>query len=261
MKLPLRTLLGCAALAAGLCAVTGLAAANTPDLPAASYLKAAAADLKFVQVRAADLAKKAAAGDKVPDGQSKPAVGAALLLAAYADALGDAALKGDALKVAEALQKKEFKAAGELAAKLTVRAGSGKAGPLPKPFKEEAMLAVIMQPYRVATGGGMNIEKDIRELTKKDRPAKLDPEAVEVLAVRTAVLNAYSVHVPNEKATIKAENKKLWEKYATESVQIGKDLAAEAAKGAKADEKKLRVLLSGLDARCKDCHNKFRDDE
>jgi hypothetical protein len=260
VKLSLRTLVGCAALAA-LCAAVGTSAATTPDLPAPSYKKAAEADLKFVQTRAADLAKKAAGGEKVPDGQSKPAVGAALLLAAYAEVLGDAALKGDALKVAEALQKKDFKAGAELAAKLALKPGSGKVGPLAKPFKDATQLEIVMQPYRVAIGGGLNIEKDIRDAIKKDNPAKLDPAAVEILAVRTAVLNAYSFHVPNDKASIKADSKKLWEKYSTESVGLAKDLAAEAAKGAKADEKKMRALLSGIDGRCKECHNKFRDDE
>lgn len=259
MKLPLRTAVGCAALVAfaAVCAAAG----TTPDIPAASYKKAAEADLKFVQTRAADVAKVAAGGDKPKDGQVKPAIGSALLLAAYADALGDSALKGDALKLAEALHKKDFKAGAELASKLALKPGTGKPGPLAKPFKDPEQLEIVMQPYRISVGGGMNIEKDIREAIKKDGPAKLDPAAVELLAVRTAVLNAYSFHVPNEKATIKADSKKLWEKYTTESVGLAKDLAAEAAKGAKADEKKMRALLSGIDARCKDCHNKFRDDE
>lgn len=259
MKFSLRTAVGCAALAA-LCA-TAAADINTPDVPVASYKKAAEADLKFVQTRAAEVAKVAASGEKVKDGQYKPAIGAALMLTAYADALGDATLKAEALKVAEALQKKDFKAAGELAAKLALKPGTGKLGPLAKPFKDGVQLEIVMQPYRVTVGGGMGIEKDIRDAIKKDSPPKLDPAAVELLAVRAAVLNAYSFHVPNEKATIKAENKKLWEKYSTESVGIAKDLAVEAAKGAKADEKKMRALLSGLDGRCKECHNKFRDDE
>jgi hypothetical protein len=259
VKFSLRTAVGCAALAA-VCA-TAAADINTPDVPVASYKKAAEADLKFVQTRAAEVAKVSAAGEKVKDGQYKPAIGAALLLAAYADALGDAALKGDALKVADSLQKKDFKAAGELAAKLALKPGTGKLGPLAKPFKDGVQLELIMQPYRVTVGGGMGIEKDIRDAIKKDNPAKLDPAAVELLAVRTAVLNAYSFHVPNEKATIKADSKKLWEKYSSESVGLAKDLAAEAAKGAKADEKKMRTLLSGIDGRCKECHNKFRDDE
>lgn len=259
MKFSLRTAAGCAALAA-LCA-TAAADIKTPDIPAASYKKAAEADLKFVQARVAELGKAAAAGEKVKDPQSKPAIGAALMLAAYADVLGDSALKGDALKLAEAVKKKDMKAAGELASKLAVKPGTGKPGPLAKPFKDAEQLEIVMQPYRIAVGGGLNIEKDIREAIKKDNPAKLDPAAVELLAVRTAVLNAYSFHVPNEKATIKAANKQLWEKYSNESVGLAKDLAAEAAKGAKADEKKMRTLLSGLDGRCKDCHNKFRDDE
>ena len=54
----LRTLVGCAALAGGAWALTSTASADTPDLPADSYKKAADADLKFLQTRLGELAKK-----------------------------------------------------------------------------------------------------------------------------------------------------------------------------------------------------------
>ena len=54
---------------------------------------------------------------------------------------------------------------------------------------------------------------------------------------------------------------KKWQKWSTESVDLSKQIVVEAAKGAKADEKTLKKLLTTLNARCTDCHNAFRDDE
>lgn len=262
MKHSLRTLVGCAALAAGVWVVTGAAFADTPDLPADSYKKAADADLKFLQTRLGELAKKEAAGDKILDGQVKPALGVSLLLVAYGDVLGDSALKADATKVAEAIAAKKYKDANELGKKLAVKAGKGKVGPLSKPLKsDEAMLAAVMSPFRGGSVGGLNIDRDIKDMTKTMNPAKIDPAAVEILAVRSAVINAYGFNHPNDKAKVNDANKKKWEKWSTESVDVSKKIAAEAAKGAKADEKQLKSLLSTLNARCTDCHNAFRDDE
>ena len=259
----LRTLVGCAALAAGAWAVTASAAADTPDLPADSYKKAADADIKFLQTRLGELVKKEAAGDKILDGQVKPALGVALLLGAYADALGDAALKTDAIKVAEAINGKKFKDADALAKKLTAKAGKGKPGALPKPadFKSELMLVAILSPTRGASVGGLNIDRDIKDLSKTTNPAKIDPAAVEILGVRSAVINAYAFNHPNQKATTNAGNKTKWEKWSSESVDLSKQIAVEAAKGAKANEKDLRTKLGLLNRTCTECHNTFRDDE
>ena len=262
MSHSLRTLAGCAALAAGLWAVTAAAAADAPpDLSKESYKKAADADLKFLQTRLGELAKKQAAGDKLLDGQTKPALGVALLLTVYGDALGDAALKADAVKVAEAIFKKDFKEADALGKKLAVKPGAGKPGALPKPFKDEVMLAAVMSPFRGGSVGGLNIDRDIKDMTKGTNPTKIDPAAVEVLAARSAVINAYGLHYPNEKASVKDANKKLWEKWSTDSTDLSKQLVAEAAKGKGADEKKLKTMLTTLNARCTDCHNRFRDDD
>ncbi len=261
MSHSLRTLAGCAALAAGLWAVTAAAAADAPDLSKESYKKAADADLKFLQTRLGELAKKQAAGDKLLDGQIKPALGVALLLTVYGDALGDAALKADAVKVAEAIFKKDFKEADALGKKLAVKPGAGKPGALPKPFKDEVMLAAVMSPFRGGTVGGLNIDRDIKDMTKATNPTKIDPAAVEVLAARAAVINAYGFHSPNDKAKVNGANQKMWEKWSTDSTALSKQLAAEAAKGGKADEKKRKTMLSTLNARCTDCHTKFRDDE
>ena len=256
----LRTLAGCAALAVGTWFLSTSATAGTPDLPKDSYKKAADAEMAFLKTRTAELAAKAAGGMKAPDGQVKPAVGAAMMLAVYADVLGDAALKGDAIKLAEALIKKDFKAAAEGAKKLSAKPGAGKpGGEMPKVAKYE--LTEMMSPFRGKSVGGMNIDRDIKDMIKKEGATKIDPAAVEILAVRSAVINEFAIHAPNDKASVKAESKAQWEKWSKDSVEVSKQLATEAAKGKGADEKKLKTLLSNLNARCTDCHNKFRDDE
>ena len=244
MTHPIRTLAGCAALAAGLWLVSAAATADTPQLPKSAYQKAAEADVKFLQTRLAELAKD----PKPRPGFYKPAIGIALLLSAYGDALGDAKLKGDAIKVAEALDKKEFKGADALAKNLAVKPGTpGKGAALPKPFGDEDMLYYVMNPFRGGTVGGLNLENEIGALTKSKNPAPVDPSAVEILAARSAVINAYAFHHPNEKAKTNAANKKLWEKWSTEAVDLSKQLAEEAGKGRGADEKKIRTTLKNRD--------------
>jgi cytochrome c556 len=258
MSRALRTFGCCAALAVGLSALTS-SAADAPSLPKDSAKKAADADLKFVQSRVAELIKKQAAGGKVLDGRLKPALGASLALAGYGEALGDAALKSGAVKLAEALAKKDLAAAETLAKGLSVKPGAaGTAGVPASPLKPELTLEAAMSPFRGQTVGGLNIDKDIKDWSKKG--AKIDPAAAELLAARSAVLNAYALHAPNEKAKTNPNNMKDWEKWANGAIKASNDLAAEAGKGAKADQEKLRKAVSNLNARCNDCHEKFRDE-
>jgi hypothetical protein len=264
---PPRALAGCAVLAVGLWFLTSAASAGVPELPTESYKKAAEAELAFLKTRTAELAAKAAMGEKPVDGQIKPAIGSAMMLSVYAEVLGDAALKADAVKLAETLLKKDantkmpnFKAAAEQSKKLTLKPGAGKpGGPMPKLDKYE--LTEIMSPFRGKTVGGLNIDRDIKDMTKKEMPTKIDPAAVEILAVRSAVISEFAIHYPNDKAKVKPDNLKKWDKYSKESVDFSKQLAVEAAKGKAADEKKLKTLLSSLLGRCTACHNDFRDDE
>jgi hypothetical protein len=171
---PLRTLVGCAALAAGLWLVTP-AGAGTPDLPTDSYKKAAEADLKFLQKRLDELAKS----DSPSARSAKPAVAVTLLLASYADALGDTALKADVLKVGEALNDKKYKDAAELGKKLALKPGKGKAGgDLAKlesfekaKDKDVTYLPTTMKLFSNAVvlklPSGFNIEKDLKDWTAK----------------------------------------------------------------------------------------------
>lgn len=266
MTYPLRTLVGCAALAAGLWLVSGPAPAGVPDLPKDSYKKAADADLKFLQARLDDLA----AAEKPAAASADRGIATAILLATYADGLGDAALKADALKVAEAVHAKKYKDAADMAKKLAIKPGTGKAGgELPKlasfeaaTDKSAAYLAATMSLYSNTTGGGkaggMNIQKDLREWTSKTNPPKLDLPAVEVLAARSAVINEYALIHPNEKARNSPEKLKEWQKFSKDSVQASQDILAETAKKTP-DLKTIRAKLTLLDAACTNCHGKYRD--
>lgn len=267
MTNPLRTL-GCAALAAGLWLVSSTAPAGTPDLPADSYKKAADADLKFLQKRLDDLAKS----DEPSVRSAKPAVAVTLLLASYADVLGDATFKTEVLKVGEAINAKKYKDADALAKKLVLKPGSGKAGgDLPKleafekaKDKDVTYLPTTMKLFSNATvlklPSGMNIEKDLKDWTAKGSTIKLDPVAVELLAVRSAVLNEYAFHNPNEKARTKPESEKEWKKLSKDSVDLSKEIIAEATKKTP-DAKLLRTKLAALEAACTNCHGKYRFDD
>ena len=274
MNNPLRILVGCAALAAGLWLVSSPAPAGPPDLPKDSYKKAADADLKFLQTRLDELA---AAAEPAPR-SAKVAVGTALMLSVYADALGDATLKADVLKVGEAVDAKKYKDAATLGKKLAVKPGAAKAGDLPKfaPFETKfagkdkvndlrlmylsRTMAISSNTQVLKVPAGMNLEKDLKDWTAKANPPKLDLAAVELLAVRSAVLNEFAFHNPNEKAMSKPEFEKQWKDFSKRSVELSKDIIVESTKTTP-DMKVLRTKLTLLEGACTDCHGKFRFDD
>ncbi len=254
MTTRLRLTAGAAALAAGLWLLSGAAAA--PVLSPDTYKKAAEADVAQLQKHLDHIG--ANPSDAKRYGPTAKSV--AMLLAAYGEATGDAGLKDQALKVAEALAKKDYAGAGTEAKKLAVK-GGGKplaAGDLHKLHKYD--LAEVMSPFRGGKVGGLNIEKDIRDAFKKDGPTPVDPKAVEVLAARTAVIGEYTLHFPNEKATANAANKAKWDKWTKDMIGTSQKLIDESAKGKKADEKTIVKMLNTLDGTCRECHNMFRDD-
>ena len=272
MTHPTRALAAFAVLASGLWLISPGASAETPTMPKSSYKKAADADLAFLRTRLDVLAKA-----KTPSqGSIKPATGAAMLLATYGDALGDPALSAGSVKVAEAIIKADYKGAAGLAKMLTVKPGSaaGKGGlaTLPtfeaskRPTEKNAKyLEHAMTLYRNETIGaaktpaGYNLQQDIRDWTKLRGPTKIDPAAAEIAAVRIAVISEYALKYPNETATVRPDNKKKWDTWSQQSVDLSKQLAAEAAKGKGANEMTMKKLLTNINARCNDCHSDFRD--
>jgi hypothetical protein len=237
---------GALALATGLC-VLSAADAAPPALSKDAYKKAVSADIAYLQE-----ALKGAAPAK---GAMRTIKGVAMYLASYGEATGDAALTAQAIKVAEAMGKKDYAAAEEAAKGLS----SPKAGAKPKgPLHTVAKLALddVMSPYRLGKLGGLNMEKDIRDGVKS---GTIDAKTAELIGIRTGVIADYTTHFPNEKATTNKTLEAQWVAWSKEMGEIGKQLADEAGK-AKADQKAIVGILKKLDANCINCHNKFRDD-
>src|SRR5207248_4013435 len=149
----LRLVAGGTALAIGLCVLAASAPAAPPDLPKDSYKRAIDAEITSIQ----GLLKGGS-----PDKRAANTIKAeAMMLALYGEATGNAALTSQALQVAEAAAKKDWKGADAAAKGL----GSPQAGAAPKgPLHEQAKfdLDAAMSPFRLGKVGGLHIEADIR---------------------------------------------------------------------------------------------------
>ncbi|HJZ55322.1 MAG TPA: hypothetical protein VKE74_10205 [Gemmataceae bacterium] len=257
MTTHLRTLAGAAALVAGLWFLSPAGGAP-PALPPGTYKKAAEADLAFLQNRLGELA--ALPAEDVKDAKRKPAVTAAMTLAAYGEALGDKDLTDNALKVAAAVIKKDVKGAADMGKKLAIKPGTPGKGEMPKLDKFDVELA--MTAMRNEKTGGLNIEKDIKDMISQKDPKPVKPAEVELLATRAAVMMDYAGGLGYDDKfpsglPANKQNKELWTKWMKESVELTRQIAEEAGKP-KADEKKLLTMLKTLDGKCYECHNKFR---
>lgn len=228
--------------------------AAPPQLSRGTYERLAAADIAQLQGSIARCQENAAeARRNLPTARA-----IAMLLALEAEALGDANLQRQALQIAEVLNKKDFAGADKLAKTLKVNPATAPLAGQPLHKLTDFHLEEVMSPYRLARSGGLNIEKDIRDWSKKG--VKLDSAAVEILAARTALLSAYTVHLPNDKADVNKANLEQWQKYSQDLIDLSRQLAEEAAKGKSANGNAMSSLLSKINNKCADCHNKFRDD-
>lgn len=251
MTTQFRVLTG-AALFGVLCYLTAAVAAP-PPLASATYKRAAESDI-------AQLQKHLATCDSDPKEAkrySPTAKAIAMSLALYGEAAGDAALKKQALKVADQIGKKNYKDALADAKALAIKPGAAPLNSKDLDNLKKFELEEAMAPFRVGTVGGLNIEKDIRGL--RDGKITLKPAEVELLAARTASLLHFASKLPNAKATLNKANEAEWDKLSQDSIAIAKKIADEAAKP-KTDDKEINKQIKLLDAKCVLCHNKFRDD-
>jgi len=163
------------------------------------------------------------------------------------------ALRDQALKVAGAIAAKKTADAATATAGLASAKGGDK-----KPLKlhEQAKfdLAELMGAYRSSKAGSLNIEADLKAAEKGTK----GPDVVEVQAARVALIAQYSLDMPPSGAESGAKRKQ-WDELAQESMKLGLEASAEAAKGAKADAAKLKKALGAINANCAACHSKFRD--
>jgi hypothetical protein len=237
----LRLAAGGTALALGLCVLSTSTAA--PPLSNDTYKKATEADISTLQ-KLLNNGKP----DKRASGTIKTD---ALLIAAYADAVGDKGLRDQAVKVADAAAKKDWATANKLAEALKAGAGGGKpAGGIHKNSKLD--LDDVMSPFRIGKSGGLNMEKDLKDAMKG---GTMDPKAAELWGARSSVLAEWTKEFPNQKAGTNAANKAKWEKYCKEMLDLSSQIAAEGAK----NNAKTGTLFKKLDATCVNCHNDFRD--
>ncbi len=164
-----------------------------------------------------------------------------------------AAVRAQALKVAEAIAAKNTADAVAAVKGLDAPKGGDKT---PMKLHEQAKfdLAELMGAYRSSKAGSLNIEADLKAAAKGTKGV----DVVEVQAARVALIAQYSLDMPPAGAESGAKRKQ-WDDLAKESMTLGLETAAEAAKGAKADAEKLKKLLGSVSANCSACHSKFRD--
>lgn len=188
---------------------------------------------------------------KKPD---KPVVntlhGVAMLLALEAQNAGEAGLRDQALKVAEAVSKSEF-AAAKAAAEGLSNPPKGDDKPVKLHEKAGVDVNVIMGPMRNSPRG-LNVEKDLKAQSKKVTDVKL----VADVAARSALVAEYTALLPSAEAT--GAKKKIWDDSTADMAKLSKEIVAEAAKGEKADKAALQKKLAALDAACTACHNTFK---
>jgi hypothetical protein len=227
-----------------------LATAAPPALPKDSYKKATATDIDFLQTKLQAIVAAPAANR----GALRTVKGLALIVAVYAEADKNDALKSQVLKVYGAMEKKDPVAALEAAKGLS----APKIDPAVKgPAANMVELADIMSPFRVAKAGGMNIESDLKGAIKE---GKITAAEAELIGLRSAVIAEFALVLPNDKAATNNAMKMKWERYCKDMSAASKELTEEAAKGSGADQKKMLTTMKRLDASCINCHSDFRDE-
>ena len=239
------------AAALGLSAGTWLTATAREPLPASVTEKLIEGDIAFLQ-------KHLEKG--TPEKRALPTVkSTAILLAVYAQenlagakAEQMAGLRAAALKVADAVAKKDYAGAKSAVAGLKDPKGGDKK-PLDLSKQAKLNLDEVMSTFRKGTVGGRNIEADIKAQAKSLSDVGLAAE----VGGRTAAIGHLSESLAPAGTT--GAKAKQWTEWSKEMKDLGTKLATEAAKDKAADKKKVTELLNKLEKNCTDCHKVFRD--
>jgi Cytochrome C' len=259
-RTPARTLLVAAALAVGLAWLSHSDAAELSDTDFKALLDQ---DMKVIAA-AADAAQKAEGKEKkvVEKNAGTGIKSAAVVMAGYANAritgrdpaadANAAAVRDAAVQIYQAADKKDFKAAAELAK------GLGSVKPAADPKKIDVAKAFgeltskeVMDNFKKTSQFGTNVEADVIAMAEKKGTPKA--EASVLIAERLLVMGEYS------KTVTKAENekqKKEWNDYNERMIKAAENLltAAKAKKPA-AD---LTKIYATLNATCTACHDDFK---
>ena len=251
----IRRLVGSSAVAAAIAVSAGAddAASAKLMLPEGTAAKAIEADTAHL-AKLFELTKT----KKKLEGRVKST---ALLIAGYAqselggkDGAKMAGVRDQAVKIAEAIAKKDM--AGAEAATKGLATAKGSAGGKELDLSKQAKLelAELMDLFGGSGAGGMNLEKDIRAGRKE-----ISAKDAELIGARVMVLAEYTAKLPPEFDAAKKKTPDAWERWSSQMKKTAGDIATEAAKGAKADAARLKKLMSGLDGTCTNCHNVFRE--
>ena len=248
-----KTLTRRASALAGAAACVWLAVPTTAadPLPADLTAQLISGDIEYLQ--------KALA--KTPEKRALPTIKAgALILALHAQsnlsgAKADemAGLRDQAVKVAEAVAKKDFAAAKTLAEGLKSAKGGEK--------KEVALhtlakvdITEVMSTFRKSTVGGRNYEDDLKTMAKK---GVTDVALAGRVAGGSHAISEFAAKLPP--TGLNDAKMKQWNDFVKDMAAISKDFAAEAGRGEKSDKKKLGAIAQKLDKNCVDCHAVFKD--
>lgn len=116
-------------------------------------------------------------------------------------------------------------------------------------------LETLMDVFKRTKSGGRGWEEDLTDMAqgKKD----LDAARALEIAQGSILVGQFTEHMPSANAS-GAAKKKEWEKYSQDMQKVGRELATEALKGAKADKPTLTKKLEALEGSCQACHKVFK---
>jgi hypothetical protein len=186
----------------------------------------------------------------------------AMMLAAYAQAKmagkddKAAALRANALKVAELVKGKKFAEAVEPAKALGTgkAAGATDAKALPLHQMHGFDVNELMAQYKKKDVGGLNVELDIKNYARK---GGAKPEAAALIAGRVLVTADFVEKMePDGGFAGGTKTQGAWDDFNKKMRAAAQELAATAK--AKADAKKLQASFNKLDAACVGCHDVFK---
>lgn len=181
-----------------------------------------------------------------------------------------AAVRDEAVTVANLIRQKKFPEAAKRAAALPTFKGAGKAGlvALHKLFDREDLTTITMKLFAVRTRGGLGldsrpaknldgIEARLVALSRKPLPpAELAKQADEI--ARFAYATALLGELTHALAPEKDEGKKKRAEWVEWSVQM-RDAGRQLAEAARAkNPKDVRAAAAKVNASCASCHEVFR---
>ncbi|MCZ2340295.1 MAG: hypothetical protein LC104_00690 [Bacteroidales bacterium] len=236
----------------GLVAVVSLAHAAESAIPAATASDIIKQDIAFLQKGLA----------KEPQRKQLPGLKAtAIMVAGLAqeqmtgpNTAKMAALRDQALKVADLLAAKDYAKAKDAAKALDTPPASTATAKVEVHKHAKFDISEAMAPYRSSRSGGMDMERNIRSQSK----SASDLTLIKDIAGHSVILGEFTKHLPTGQAAVNAARKKKWEDYSDEMIKHSKEILAEASK-ASPDKAALKKKLVVLDTSCTNCHNEFRD--